>query len=318
MLATDRIIHRLEFAYAASVTMTRSVNVFRAALTPCGLALLLACGEQKGSDEARLPDGSDCLALTALSLTDTEITAASVVPAGIFQLPGTTTDVDVPQFCRVVGTASPTVNFEVWLPMTEWNGKFQGVGNGGMAGTISYAAMARGLQRGYATASTDTGHEASGVPFDASWAMGRPDLVEDFGHRALHVTTERAKEVVAALFEQPPQYSYYVGCSKGGQQGMMEAQRYPEDYDGLLVGNPAHEWTRFYAGAHLWYSLATLDDPESYIPPAKLEALGAAVDAACDMDDGVGDGVIQYPQRCEFDPAALTCPADRVRLRGRV
>ncbi len=289
--------------------MTRSVNVFRAALTLCGFVLLPACGERTGSDEARLPDESDCLALTALSLTDTEITAASVVPAGIFQLPGTTTDVDVPQFCRVVGTASPAVNFEVWLPMTEWNGKFQGVGNGGMAGTISYAAMARGLQRGYATASTDTGHEASGIPFDASWAMGRPDLVEDFGHRALHVTTERAKEVVTALFEQPPQYSYYVGCSKGGQQGMMEAQRYPEDYDGLLIGNPAHEWTRFYAGAHLWYSLATLDDPESYIPRAKLEALGAAVDAACDMDDGVGDGVIQYPQRCEFDPAALTCPA---------
>jgi feruloyl esterase len=163
-------------------------------------------------------------------------------------------------------------------------------------------------QRGYATASTDTGHEASDVPFDASWALGRPDLIEDFGHRALHVTTERAKAVVGALFGQPPRYSYYVGCSKGGQQGMMEAQRYPEDYDGLLVGNPAHDWTRFYAGAHLWYSLATLDDPESYIPPTKLGRWAHAVNAACDLSDGVGDGVIQDPLRCDFDPPALTCP----------
>ena len=202
-----------------------------------------ACGS--GGAQRPKPDSADalsCARLVGLELTETTITSSQPIPAGSFTPPGRSRGVEVPSFCRTVGLTAPAVNFEVWLP-ADWNGKFQGVGNGGMAGTISYDAMARALRRGYATASTDTGHKAGDVSFDASWALGRPDLIEDYGHRALHVTTVNAKAITAAYYGEPPRYAYYVGCSKGGQQGLMEAQRYPEDYDGLIAGNPANDWT---------------------------------------------------------------------------
>ena len=252
-------------------------------------------------------NGLSCAALGDLDLPDTTITSARLMDGGSFTPPGTSSVV-AEAMCRVTATTRPAVRFEVWLPPAgAWNGKFQGVGNGGMAGTTSYAAMDRALERGYATASTDTGHPAGDVAFDASWALGRPDLTEDFGHRALHVMTVNAKAIADAHYGEAPRYSYYVGCSKGGQQGLMEAQRYPDDYDGLVAGNPANDWTRFYAGAHLWYSLATLKEPGSYIPPSKLDTLGAAVNEACDALDGIEDGILNDPRRCDFDPATLTC-----------
>ena len=250
---------------------------------------------------------ASCAALSSVQLPDTTIRLAEVVRADTFSAPGSGRTLDHPEFCRVAGTTAPAVEFEVWLPVGDWNGKFQGVGNGGMAGSISYGAMATALNRGYATASTDTGHKAGPVAFDASWALGRPDLIEDFGHRALHLTTVNAKAITESLYGRPPAYSYYVGCSKGGQQGLMEAQRYPEDYDGLIAGDPANDWTRFYAGAHLWYSLAMLDDPGSYLPPRKLEALGDGVNLACDAKDGIEDGILQDPRACTFDPGTLLC-----------
>ena len=288
----------------------QTVTAFGLAAGLTLIAVVVSGGQASGG--GRPPQSGSlsdsCAQLLDLALPDTTVRSAQLIPAGPFTPPGLSTPLDLPSFCRFVGVTTPAVNFEVWLPMTTWNGKFQGVGNGGMAGSISYAAMSTALKRGYATASTDTGHTAGDLPFDASWALGRPDLVEDFGHRALHVTTVNAKSVVAAFYGEPPQYSYYVGCSKGGQQGLMEAQRYPEDYDGLIAGDPANDWTRFYAGAHLWYSLAILDDPESFIPPTKLQTLGDAVDAACDANDGIVDGVLQDPRRCDFEPADLTCP----------
>ena len=178
-----------------------------------------------------------------------------------------------------------------------------------MAGSISYGAMAGALMRGYATASTDTGHKSGGGSFDAEWAIGRPDLVEDYGHRGLHLTTVNGKAITSAFYGTPPIYAYYTGCSKGGQQGLMEAQRYPDDYDGIVAGNPAHDWTRFYVGAHLWYAQATLADPESYIPPDTVGLLADAVNAACDNLDGIEDGILADPRRCDFDPAVLTCGA---------
>jgi feruloyl esterase len=253
--------------------------------------------------------GQTCGALLNLALADTRIASAEIVAKNSFVPPGAEEALELPPFCRVVGITSPAVNFEVWMPVAGWNGKYQGVGNGGMAGTISYTAMMGALDRGYATASTDTGHVAGPIPFDASWASGRPDLVEDFGHRALHVTTVNAKRVIDAFYRSPPDYSYYVGCSKGGQQGLMEAQRYPGDFDGIIAGDPALDWTRFYAGAHLWYSLVTLADEDSYIPPSKLPALGNAVNAACDALDGIEDGILQNPLACQFAPSDLTCPA---------
>ena len=175
---------------------------------------------------------------------------------------------------------------------------------------ISYAAMAAALKRGYATASTDTGH-VNKQAFDSTWALGHPELVADFGYRGLHVATVNGKQITRSFYDKQPDHSYYVGCSKGGQQGLMEAQRFPEDYDGLIAGDPANNWTRFYAGAHLWYVLATLKDPESYIPAGKVSLLTNAVNNACDALDGVVDGVLNDPRKCKFDPAVLTCKAEQ-------
>ncbi len=248
---------------------------------------------------------SACADLTGVKLHDTTIESGQLLPAGANAAPVGTIAKPI---CRVIGVTAPAVRFEVWLPSEGWNGKFQLVGNGGTAGVISYAAMRNALTRGYAVASTDTGHVSSGS-FDSTWALNRPDLVADFGHRGTHVTAVNGKAITRAFYGERPKYSYYVGCSKGGQQGLMEAQRYPEDFDGLIAGDPANNWTRFYAGAHLWYSIATLKDPESYIPASKTALLGNATAAACDAIDGIVDGVIDDPRKCNFDPAVLTCQA---------
>jgi feruloyl esterase len=283
-----------------------------AALT---VATVAACGSGDAATTTAASatvDTSDplaCETLTGLTLADTTITLAETVPAGPFTPPGANQALELPGFCRVVAMTQPAVNFEVWLPTEGWNGKFHTSGNGGMAGSISYGAMATALNRGYAAASTDTGHVRGDGGFDANWALNRPDLIEDFGHRSIHLTAVHGKAISEAFYGDAPNYAYYVGCSKGGQQGMMEAQRYPEDFDGLVVGDPAHMWTSFYASAHLWYALATLDNEDSYIPPSKVAILGDAVTAACDAIDGIEDGVLDDPRKCQFDPGTLTCAA---------
>ena len=277
-------------------------------LTGCLFSLFSLTTAAQSIAQSTFDAAEACQQIGKLAMADTRVSLTEIVEQNSFTAPGSDNAIDTPAFCRIVAVTSPAVNFEVWLPLSGWNGKYQSVGNGGMAGTISYAAMASALRRGYATASTDTGHVAGPIPFDASWASGRPDLIEDFGHRALHLTTVNAKQVTEAFYRAPPNYSYYVGCSKGGQQGLMEAQRYPDDFDGIIAGDPANDWTRFYAGSHLWYSQAMLNDEASHIPPAKLLALGDAVNAACDALDGIEDGILQNPLACNFKPATLTCP----------
>ncbi len=299
-------------------TSVRWTTLFWCAATAMSMATVTACGSGDAAtsaapvarDQPREQQGpAACEALTGLALADTTITLAEVVPAGPFTPPGESDPLELPAFCRVAATTTPAVNFEVWLPTDSWNGKFHTSGNGGMAGTISYSAMATALNRGYAASSTDTGHVRGDGAFDANWALNRPDLIEDFGHRSIHLTAIHGKAISEAFYGDAPSYAYYVGCSKGGQQGMMEAQRYPEDFDGLVVGDPAHMWTNFYASAHLWYALATLDNEDSYIPPDKVAILGDAVTAACDAIDGIEDGVLDDPRKCHFDPATLTCAA---------
>jgi feruloyl esterase len=287
---------------------TRTTRFLTSSLLLLSATSLSTHSSAQSLAQANFNAAEACSALANLAIEDTRITQTEIVDQDSFMAPGSDSVMQTPAFCRLAGVTTPAVNFEVWLPLSRWNGNYQSVGNGGMAGTISYRAMGNALKRGYATASTDTGHEAGPIPFDASWASGRPDLIEDFGHRALHLTTVNAKQVTEAFYQAPPDYSYYVGCSKGGQQGLMEAQRYPNDFDGIIAGDPANNWTRFYAGAHLWYSLALLNDEESYVPPSKLPALGNAVNEACDALDGVSDGILQNPLACEFKPASLTCP----------
>jgi feruloyl esterase len=259
---------------------------------------------------AQVVQSQSCNALVQLQLPETVITSATTVSTGSFTPPRASVPIgNLPAFCRVAATTKPAIRFEVWLPLRTWNGKFEGVGNGGTAGVISYRAMAAALRRGYATASTDTGHVNTPPSngFDSTWALGHPGLVADFGYRSLHLTTVNGKQIAQVFYGKGPAHSYYVGCSKGGEQGLMEAQRFPDDYDGLLVGDPANNWTRHYAGAHLWYAIATLKDPESYIPASKVPLLANAVIAACDAKDGIADGVLDDPRRCHFDPAVLTC-----------
>jgi feruloyl esterase len=249
-----------------------------------------------------------CEGLAELKLPNTTITAAQSVAAGAFTPPtGSAAPYkELPAFCRVAGVIRPTndseIKFEVWAPSANWNGKFQGVGNGGFAGSISYTGLAGALARGYATASTDTGHGGS----DASWALGHPEKIVDYGYRGIHEMTEKAKLIVKAFYGDGPKRSYFASCSNGGRQALMEAQRYPNDYDGIIAGAPANAFTQILAG-FAWNMQATLNDPGSYIPAKKLKAIEAAALAACDARDGVTDGVLDNPTKCGFDSTVLLC-----------
>lgn len=251
-----------------------------------------------------------CADLAATKLPDTTITAAEEVTSGALTPRGDRPLTGLPAFCRVAAVTKPAVKFEVWLPLENWNGKFQGVGNGANAGSISYPAMAAALKRGYATASTDTGHATDNAR-DASWAIGHPELMADFGYRSIHVMTENGKKIVNRFYSQPAAHSYFVACSTGGRQSLMEAQRFPEDYDGIIAGAPAANWSRFEIGGHMWVAAAFNKDPESYLPATKLKALGDAVNAACDKLDGIEDGIIADPRKCTFDAKTLQCPAGK-------
>jgi feruloyl esterase len=242
-----------------------------------------------------------CENLKNLTLPGVTISSAAAVPAGPFALPGTQNrSLPLPAFCRVIGLIWPEINFELWMPV-QWNKKLLGVGNGGLAGSINYAAMANPLNAGYATGSTDTGHKSS----DTAWALGHFQRVVDFGHRAIHVMTQANKAILRAYYGSAPEHSYFDGCSNGGRQALMEAQRYPEDYDGIIAGDPANHWTRLYSGAHLWTIRAL--DGDGYIPTSKVPMLAAAVNKACDALDGIEDGILNDPRRCHFDPSVLTC-----------
>ena len=257
---------------------------------------------------AAAPAGTPCAQLTALTIPSVTITAAAEVAAGAFTPPGTQTALTLPAFCRVEATARPTsdseIKFEVWIPPAEaWNGKFQGVGNGGYQGSISFGAMATALRRGYATASTDTGHTGD----DMRFGQGHPEKLIDYGHRAIHVMTESAKLIVRNAAGRFAERSYFVGCSAGGQQALSEAQRYPDDYDGIVAGDPANNRIRQTFG-FLASWIATHDaDGTPIIPPAKLALLTRSAVAACDAIDGLKDGLIDDPRQCAFDPATVAC-----------
>lgn len=211
----------------------------------------------------------------------------------------------LPEFCRVALTVEPAVNIEVWLPTDAYNARFQAVGGGGYAGSISFGAMAAAMRDGYATASTDTGHTG----FSGAFALN-PDgtlnwqLIEDFASRSLFQLTEKADVLIDAFYGQAATYSYWNGCSTGGRQGMMLAQRFPDGYDGILAGAPAIHWDRFHP-AHLWPQLVRLEETGGTIANCKYDAVTAAAVAHCDLQDGVADEILDDPRRCDFDPHSL-------------
>jgi feruloyl esterase len=269
---------------------------------------LLACLPFLVPARSVASQGTACADLTGLTIPDVVVTAAALVAAGPFTPPGATASLTLPAFCRVEATARPTsdseIRIEVWIPSAaEWNGKFQGVGNGGYQGSISYAAMARALRGGYATASTDTGHTGDDVIF----GKGHPEKVVDFGWRAIHVMTDTAKLIVRNATGRFADRSYFVGCSSGGHQAMSEAQRFPADYDGIIAGAPANNRIRQTFGFQWGWSATHRADGTPILDQRALATVTSAVVGACDGLDGLKDGLIEDPRACRFDPAALTC-----------
>jgi feruloyl esterase len=260
-------------------------------------------------------NAATCESLAALVLPNTTITLAHTVAAGTFTTPGATAAqaspalTNLPAFCRVAATLRPSsdsdIKVEVWLPVANWNGKYQAVGNGGWAGSIVYAALAEALKRGYAASSTDTGH----VGGTAKDMLGHPEKLIDYSYRAIHEMTVKAKTITEAFYGNDPRLSYFVGCSTGGRQAMLEAQRFASDFDGIIAGAPAIDTTPMYQAARMWIPAATLKDPASYIPPAKYPVIHQAAVNACDWIDGLKDGLIDDPRKCQFDPGVLQCKA---------
>jgi feruloyl esterase len=264
-----------------------------------------------------------CESLTSLSLPETTITLAQTVAAGALTLStpfpaagprGGISFVsvkDLPEFCRVTAVSKPSkdseIKFEVWMPAFNWNGKFTAVGNGGMGGSINYGNMSAPISRGYATASTDTGHE--GTAQDGSFALRHREKVIDFGYRAVHETTLKAKLIIAAYYGRASKFSYWYGCSTGGRQALTEAQRFPSDYDGIIAGAPALFLTHMQA-ASVWKAQAIRKNPGGLVLPSKLLLIHNAVLAACDARDGVKDGVLEDPRLCDFDPKILDCKGE--------
>ena len=267
-----------------------------------------------GPDEAFA--GAACESLGTLPLAGGRVTAASPVAAGAFAPPGATGRAGVsspyaalPAFCRVAATLTPTadsdIKIEVWLPVSNWNGKLQAVGNGGWAGTIPYGAMATALAAGYASASTDTGHSTPGAAF----ALNHPEKLVDYAHRAVHEMTVQAKAIVAAFYGGAARFSLWNGCSTGGRQGVIEASMYPADYDAIIAGATPVTAPRLH-GVRLEFNRMVHRTNDSYIPPEKYPAIHEAALRACDALDGVKDGVIDSPNLCAFDPKVLACQRD--------
>lgn len=282
---------------------------------------------------------ASCESLASLILPNATITSARVVAAGSFTPPagrrgggtraaglaegrgtegrgpqargdaagrGAAVFQKLPAFCRVAATLTPTtdsdIKIEVWLPASGWNGKFQAVGNGGWAGTISYPALADAVAAGYAGASTDTGH----VGGSAEFAYGHPEKLIDLAHRSHHEMAVKAKSIIEAHYGNAPQLSFWNGCSQGGRQGLAAAQLYPADFDGIAAGAAAWNFGNLYGGRVAVNRFANRTT-ESNIPASKYPMIHAAVIAACDTLDGVQDGILENPANCKFNPKALQC-----------
>jgi feruloyl esterase len=288
----------------------------------CGGALLVALvvgrpaiGAQE-SAAGPAPTSEACRALASASLPNTTVTVAEFVPSGAFQAPagrgrgggGGNPFADLPAFCRVGATLAPSsdsdIRMEVWMPVTGWNGKLRGTGNGGLGGgaDANPGALAGGVRLGYATVGSNTGHEAG----DNTYALDHPEKIIDFGYRSAHEMTVTAKTLMTEFYGTGPRLSYMSEGGGGTIAALSSAQRYPEDYDAVAVRGMSSYLTRHVFG-QMWVWQATHQDEASYIPPAKYPVIHEAVLQHCDADDGLEDGVVGNPARCDFDPGAIRC-----------
>jgi hypothetical protein len=250
-----------------------------------------------------------CTDLKKLVLDHTEIVAATPIDAGALVLPEQKPDPmfnALPAFCRVVAVAHPSadsnIKIEVWLPLAGWNGKFVGQGNGGFAGSIYYHQLAVAVRSGFASGATDAGH--TGEATDSSWALGHPEKIIDFGNRAVHTMTATSMAVVQAFYAKNPQHTYFTSCSDGGREALMEAQRFPNDYEGVLAGAPAYNWTNLVTRAAELTRKLLLND-SSYLPASKVPAINKAVLAVCHSNEP--GAFLADPRTCHFSPETLVC-----------
>jgi feruloyl esterase len=281
-----------------------------------------------------------CTNLNHLPLKHTTITSAEDNTTGTFTDPNSQeTFTGLPPFCRVTATLTPmsdsSIKIEVWLPETTWNGRFLGTGGGGFQGVITYIELSRGIGLGFATANSDLGTGssgcnpnycgsagnmgnpvaiASGDPTTASTGLfGHPERIKDFGYRATHLMTERSKQIVRAFYQQNAQTAYFFGCSTGGQNALMEAQRFPDDYNGIIAGAAAFNRTHLHMGAlALWQH--THSPPGGFILPGQMTLINKAVLAQCAGQDGgvKTDPFLTDPRDCQFDPKVLQCTGSNV------
>jgi feruloyl esterase len=219
------------------------------------------------------------------------------------------------RFCRVEAVVEDEIAFELWLPQRgEWNGRMLGTGNGGFAGFLRYDGLAHGVRRGFATLSTDTGHRAE----ERHWSIAHPRRLENYGHRGQHLSAVNSRILVDAYYGELPEYSYFMGCSGGGMQGMNEVQRYPADYDGVIAG--AHGYSIAGISAR-WLESALIGRswPGTALTQEDWGAIARAGVAQCDADDGVRDGMIGNPRSCGFRIASTPgLSPDKIATAERV
>jgi feruloyl esterase len=282
-------------------------------LKPCLAALIALAAVTAGSPAAA---AVTCEGLPAVALDSARVTAAVTVPGPTFTAPDGVTYANIKPFCKVSVVATPTpdslINIEAWLPAeAHWNWRLQGVGNGGYAGNLAgpAPAMVIGMRKGFAVVSTDMG-TAPGANSNADVLVGHPQKWEDWGHRATHLMTVIGKQLVAAHYDRAPQYSYFNGCSTGGQQALMLAQRYPGHYDGILAGAPAHNRTHLHSSI-VWNWQAMRATPASMITSEHAKLITNEVVKACSARRGglAGDAFLTDPRSCDWDPGVLQCPA---------
>lgn len=255
---------------------------------------------------------ADCTSLKSLKAENTTITLAESVTSGTLAIsdshPAFT---GLPPFCRITGVLRPTsdsaIRFEIWLPAQNWNGRLLGAGNGGFAGSIGYDELASYLKRNFAVAGSDAGHQGNAT--DATWAYGHPEKVKDFGWRAVHLTRLIAGEIISTYYGKHENKAYFDSCSDGGREALMEAQRFPSDYDGILAGAPANAWSAM-LGVGVKAVQTRQSDPRAYFSDLKLAAIQKASLAACDTLDSVKDGIVNDPSKCQFDPEVLLCKGE--------
>ena len=263
--------------------------------------LLLGCQAQEIS--------ANCERLAAdIKLSSVTVEVQSI-PAGQFQAPDGQSYL-VPSFCRLQGIAKPTrnssINFEVWLPQKKWNGRYYQHGLGGESGRISYADLAGSLREGNAVATSDDGHITTPASNNFRWAINHPDRVLDWGYRALKQTRDTAHAIINTYYGREPHHAYFAGCSGGGRHGLMAVQRYPEDWDGVLVVAPntylIHDLASILARGQLWKN-----NPAGRIPISKLPLIQKTALNACSANAKVVNGIAGDPRLCRYDPAILSC-----------